>query len=168
MLSLGYPGGPVIDRLSREGNHAAIPFPRSFLGEGSLDFSFSGVKTAVLYHLRERGGLPGAQHPLPPREVADICASFQAAVVDVLVAKTLAAARLTHVRDIAVAGGVSANTALRATLAERARAEGMRVFTPPMEYCMDNGAMIALVGALRLAEETPDDLEINVEASLSL
>jgi N6-L-threonylcarbamoyladenine synthase len=168
MLSLGYPGGPVIDRLSREGNPSAIPFPRSYLGEGNLDFSFSGVKTAVLYHLRALGVQPGTPHDLPARAVADICASFQASVVDVLVNKTIAAARSVRLRDIAVAGGVSANSSLRATLAERARKERMRIFFPPMEYCMDNGAMIALVGGLRLAQESPEDLEINVEASLSL
>jgi len=162
MLGIGYPGGPIIDAIAREGNPAAIRFPRAFLENGSYDFSFSGVKTAVLYYLRDRGLLADApgECVIDRPHLADICASFQKAVVDVLVAKTISAAREFSVRDIAVAGGVSANTHLRARMAEEASRLGMRSLSPPLEYCMDNGAMIAYVGWLRgqRGERSANDL----------
>jgi N6-L-threonylcarbamoyladenine synthase len=151
MLGIGYPGGPIIDKFAREGNPAAIRFPRAFLENGSYDFSFSGVKTAVLYYLRDRGLLadtPG-ECIIDRPHLTDICASFQMAVVEVLVAKTVAGAREFSVRDIAVAGGVSANSLLRSRMADEASRLGMRSLFPPLEYCMDNGAMIAYVGWLR-------------------
>lgn len=168
MLFLGYPGGPAIDRLARAGNPRAVAFPRAFLGEGSFDFSFSGVKTAVLYHLRDRGVHAGGTLRLADNEVSDLCASFQAAVVDVLVEKTLSAAHRYGVRDITVAGGVSANSSLRAGLSDRAAKAGKRVFFPPLEYCMDNGAMIALVGSMRLRAGSGPGFDVNAEANLSL
>jgi N6-L-threonylcarbamoyladenine synthase len=175
MLGLGYPGGPAIDRLGAEGNPAAVRFPRSFLEEGTLDFSFSGIKTSVLYYLRREGlGESGAASTLLNRkQMADICASFQAAIVDVLVARTMSAALRLGLKDIALAGGVSANSSLRRTLRDIAGKRGCSVFTPRNEYCMDNGAMIAYVGWMRFlrgltsAYETPAVayLEMTGEAS---
>ncbi len=163
MLGLGYPGGPVIDRLAKSGNPRAIPFPgRSW--RGSFDFSFSGVKTAVLYHLRDRG--PGL--PASPGEVADICASFQQAVVDVLVRKTMNAADQLGVRDVTVAGGVSANSVLRAELAAAAARRGLRLFHPRIEYCMDNGAMIAYVGWMRHTAGTASPMDLAAVPNLEL
>jgi N6-L-threonylcarbamoyladenine synthase len=150
MLGLEYPGGAVIDRLAVLGDPAAVAFPRSFPGKGSLDFSFSGIKTSVLYYLRKEGLMEPARAAIPEQRLADICASFQAAVVDVLVARAMEAARLTGVRDIALAGGVSANSSLRRRLKEEAQRSGLRVFTPRLEYCMDNGAMIGYVGWMRI------------------
>lgn len=153
MLGLGYPGGPAIDRLGAGGNPGAIRFPRSFLEEGTLDFSFSGIKTSVLYYLRREGlGESGAARALlDGKRMADICASFQAAIVEVLVARTIRAALRQGVTNIALVGGVSANSSLRRTLRDEAGKSGCRVFTPRSEYCMDNGAMIAYVGWMRLA-----------------
>ena len=152
MLGLGYPGGPAIDRLGAEGDPGAVRFPRSFLEEGTLDFSFSGIKTSVLYYLRREGlgESGGASTLLDRKRMADICASFQAAIVDVLVARTMDAALRLGLTDIALAGGVSANSSLRRTLRDEAEKRGYRVFTPRSEYCMDNGAMIAYAGWMRL------------------
>jgi N6-L-threonylcarbamoyladenine synthase len=168
MLGLGYPGGPVIDRLARSGNPRAVEFPRSFLAKGSYDFSFSGIKTAVLYHLRDRGISPGENQKLSEKELADLCASFQAAVVDVLAAKTLAAAAELGLRDITMAGGVSANLELRERLGAAARAGGRRLFYPELQYCMDNGAMIALVGRMRMERGERSPLTLNIDPDLSL
>ena len=170
MLGLGYPGGPAIDRLARGGNPGAVHFPRSFPGSGSLDFSFSGIKTSVLYYLRREGpGEAGAALALiGEKRLQDICASFQSAVVDVLVKRALEAAERTGVRDIAVAGGVSANSSLRQTLEREAARAGLTVFTPRLEYCMDNGAMIAYVGWMKLLEGVRSSLEIPAVANLEL
>jgi N6-L-threonylcarbamoyladenine synthase len=168
MLGLGYPGGPEIDRLAREGDAGAIRFPRAFLNEGGYEFSFSGIKTAVLYHLRDRGMVGEAAEAMVPQERADLCASFQAAVIDVLVRKTLAAAEDTGVRDITVSGGVSANSWLRSALAEEAERRGKRLHVPPPEYCMDNGAMIAHAGWLRLRERGPSPLDLPALANIPL
>jgi N6-L-threonylcarbamoyladenine synthase len=170
MLGLGYPGGPAIDRLAAGGNPAAVRFPRSYLEEGTFDFSFSGIKTAVLYYLRREGaGEQGAASRLwDERRLADVCASFQAAVVDVLAAKTLAAASHTGTRTICLAGGVSANSALRARMSAEAARAGIRVYTPRLEYCMDNGAMIAYVGNLRLTRGMISPFSVPADAGLSL
>ncbi len=170
MLGLGYPGGPVIDRLAAEGDPRSVTFPRAYLNEGTHEFSFSGIKTSVLYYLRRAGLLVEDVSPahLDRRHLADICAAFQAAVVDVLVAKTLGAAAELGVRDIAIAGGVSANSELRRRMKTGAEAAGRRVFSPPMEYCMDNGAMIAYVGWLKLREGVTSGLEIPAVANLEL
>jgi N6-L-threonylcarbamoyladenine synthase len=167
MLGLGYPGGPIIDRRAQSGNPRGVQFPRAFLGDG-YEFSFSGIKTAVLYHLR--------RHPLPEPafagsasyEVAinDICASFQEAIVDVLVAKTIAAAAERARFDIAIAGGVSANSRLRRRMEEAAI--GRRVHTPPLEYCMDNGAMIAYVGWMRFSTGEISSMELPALPNLEL
>jgi N6-L-threonylcarbamoyladenine synthase len=157
-LGLGYPGGPIIDRLARDGDPRAVAFTRPML-PGTWDFSFSGLKTAVLYAVRDAGFADGvrlrpavpAAAPLPPRFQADLCASFQETVVDTLVEKTLAAARRARMRRVAVGGGVAANSRLRARFAERGREEGIEVSLPPLSLCTDNAAMVAYVGGLRLA-----------------
>ena len=115
MLDLGYPGGPKVDALAKEGNADAINFPRSFLEDDPFGFSFSGIKTSVLYYLRDNHSVD-----ISKQQLADICASFQASVVDVLVSKTIAAAKEYGVKDIAMAGGVSANSALRRAMSAAA------------------------------------------------
>lgn len=141
MLGLGYPGGPAIDQLARSGRADAIRFPRPHC-KGGLDFSFSGIKTALLYYLRDLDRA-GKQRP-----VADIAAGFQEAIVEVLVEKALAAVQHCQVDTLAVVGGVSANSRLRDLLTARARACGIRLVIPRMAYCTDNAAMIAAAGRL--------------------
>ena len=140
LLDLGYPGGPVISRLAANGNPAAIAFPRARLGDESLDFSFSGLKTSVASHVHNQSG------NRQPLAVGDICASFQEAVVDVLVEKTVAAAQRTGHRRVVIGGGVAANPRLRAALAARCASLGLELFMPSPVWCTDNAAMIALAG----------------------
>jgi N6-L-threonylcarbamoyladenine synthase len=161
MLGIGYPGGPVIDRLAREGNADAIRFPRSYAQAEHYNFSFSGLKTSVLYYLRKSNllavdGMPTARPP----ELNDICASFQQAVVDVLVEKTHRAAEATGVRHIAVVGGVSANSRLRHHFSMLSEHTGVTVHFPRPEFCTDNAAMSAYAGWLRLrrGERSPASL----------
>jgi N6-L-threonylcarbamoyladenine synthase len=148
LLGLGYPGGPVIDSLSREGDPAAFKFPRAFLGNDSFEFSFSGIKTSVLYLLRQlkyRHDDDSSDGTASDRKlVRDVCASFQRAVVEVLVEKTIDAGQKYSVNSIAVAGGVAANRELRTTLEERARSIDAKVFFPRPLYCTDNAAMIGI------------------------
>ncbi len=148
LLGLGYPGGPVIDKLAKEGNPKAFNFPRAFMpknanGEDgdSFEFSFSGIKTSVLYLLRD---LKYSPEKRDEKLVKDICASFQAAVVDVLVAKTVSAARRFNVNSIAVAGGVAANRGLREALQSAASSIDAKVVFPRSLYCTDNAAMIGI------------------------
>jgi N6-L-threonylcarbamoyladenine synthase len=144
MLALGYPGGVLIDRLARQGNPARIRFPRPYIEKDSCDFSFSGIKTAVGRYLRE--------HPdRGPEHVADIAAGFQEAVVDVLVYKLIRAARMKGCRRVALAGGVAANSRLRARLRLDASAERMDVYLPSLQLCGDNAAMVAALGYRLLA-----------------
>jgi N6-L-threonylcarbamoyladenine synthase len=167
MLGLGYPGGPVIDRQAKLGDSRAIRFPRSFLEEETYDFSFSGVKTAVLYYLRDRGLNP-KNTAIEPALLANLCAGFQASVVDVLVAKTMRAARETGAQDVCIAGGVSANSELRRRLGEETSAGGFKLFYPPLEYCMDNGAMIAYVGWLLRRRGVGSGMEMTAVPNLEL
>ncbi len=147
LLGLGYPGGPALAALAEEGNEAAIEFPRPMLGKPGYDFSFSGLKTAVMLEVRkaEADGTIDARR-------ADIAASFQRAAVDSLIGRALKAATDRRLDRIVVAGGVGANKLLRADIARRF--EG-RVYYPRLQFCTDNGAMIAVAGALRLAEAGP-------------
>jgi N6-L-threonylcarbamoyladenine synthase len=140
LLDLGYPGGPVIGRLAEKGNPEAVAFPRSWLDKDSLDFSFSGLKTSVVNHVHRC-----KQNNLP-LDTADICASFQEAVVEVLVEKTIAAARQEGHRRIVIGGGVAANARLRRRFTDRCREEGLECFMPSPVYCTDNAAMIGLAG----------------------
>ncbi len=170
MLGLGYPGGAIIDELAAEGNSRAISFPRSFLEGGTYDFSFSGIKTSVLYYLRNNGMLDAEmKNPSIEKDhLKDICASFQAAVVDVLVSKTMAAAVEYKVKNISLAGGVSANSLLRTRMKEEAEKRHLKLLYPRIEYCMDNGAMIAYAGWMRLQHGLTSTLEIPAVANLEL
>jgi N6-L-threonylcarbamoyladenine synthase len=144
MLALGYPGGAVIDRLSRQGNPDRIRFPRPYIEKDSFDFSFSGIKTAVGRYLREHSDRC-------TENVADIAAGFQEAVVDVLVYKLIRAARMKGCRRVALAGGVAANSRLRERLRLDAGAEQMEVYLPSLQLCGDNAAMVAALGYRLLA-----------------
>lgn len=156
MLGLDYPGGPAIDRLARQGNPKAVRFPLSRLRKSSLEFSFSGLKTSLLYRLR------GMDEAARTAQAADLAAGYQEAIVRVLVDRAFVAVRSSGVAALAVVGGVSANSRLRALLTARAREEGIRLALPPMTYCTDNAAMIASAGRqLLISGQQPSaDLEI--------
>ena len=170
MLGLGFPGGPMIDKLAREGDPGFVRFPRSFLDDGSFDFSFSGIKTSVLYWLRDHDLLKstGQVSTFNAQLLSNLCASFQAAVVDVLVGKTLQAISKHGVNDVAIAGGVAANSELRRRMQELSTSRGFRLFIPKMEFCTDNGAMIAMTGYMRLKSGASSSLGLNAVANLSL
>jgi N6-L-threonylcarbamoyladenine synthase len=156
-LGLGYPGGPVIDRLAVAGNPTAIAFPRSMLHDG-LDFSFSGLKTSVVNHVRRN----------PEVAAEDVAASFQEAVVDVLVHKARLAAAQIGAVGMSLAGGVAANTRLRARWVSAGEADGRRAHLPSLAYCTDNAAMVAAAGLWRLADRGPSALDCGVDPNLSL
>lgn len=140
---IGYPGGPVISRLAKKGNPQAIKFPRPMIDSNDFDFSFSGLKTAVLYEVKKY------KKPLNKKLIADFCASFQKAVVDVLVAKTIKAARLNQVKTVMLSGGVSANQLLREELQKNCQKYDLKFYCPDLKYTGDNAAMIALAGYYR-------------------
>jgi len=156
LLGLGYPGGPVVDRLAAKGDPRAVELPRPMASLRNLDFSFSGLKTALAHHVK-RAGVPDSEQAM-----ADLCASFQRVVVDVLVKKSLAACRASGVAHLVLTGGVAANRGLRARAREAAEPLGVQVYVPPIASCTDNAAMIAYAGALRLAagERDPVDLPV--------
>lgn len=159
ILGLGFPGGPAVEREAAGGNPAAHRFPRSFLHEDRLDFSFSGLKTAVLYAVHGQGVARGAPPPPGPAR-ADVAAGFQQAVVDVLSAKARQALRRTGLKRLAVGGGVAANRALRAALERVAASEGAELFIPPLVLCTDNAAMAAVaVEKWRQGRFAPLDLD---------
>jgi N6-L-threonylcarbamoyladenine synthase len=199
LLGLGYPGGPIIDKLAKEGNDRAIDFPIARLThrdrvqgpvglkpagfekalEYKADFSFSGVKTSVLRYVKHRavelgvgaGGTTAASTPVPPlewQEIADICASFQRAVVEALLDRTFDAAKWLGARSIGIAGGVSANSRLRADAAARGERVGIPVFVPSLALTTDNAAMIAAAGLRRYHAGTLADLDVNADANLPL
>ena len=155
LLDLGYPGGVVIDTLAKEGNPRAIDFPRALLSRDSLDFSFSGLKTSVSNYVKN---LP--QESISEK-INDIVASFQEAIVDVLLTKTLNAAKSNHVGTIVLAGGVACNTRLRIRLKEMASQEGLKVFIPSPILCTDNAAMIAAVGDNHLKRGLSSSIDLN-------
>ena len=140
---LGFPGGPALERAAATGNPKAHKFPRSFMNEQRLDFSFSGLKTAVLYAVKGKD-LSIPHRPLTHQEKADAAASFQQAVVDVLVSKAAQSLAITGLRRLAVGGGVTANGALRRGLETMAKARGVELFIPPPNLCTDNAAMAAM------------------------
>jgi N6-L-threonylcarbamoyladenine synthase len=162
LLGLGYPGGVVIDRLARTGDPRAIAFPRAMTaGEHGAEFSFSGLKTALLHHVRAHG-VPDGQ-PL-----ADLCASYQAAIVEVLVRKTRRTARREQLRHVQVCGGVAANSALRAAMRAAGDEDDFRVYVPSPARCTDNAAMIAAAGYQRLVRGERDGLALDAIPSASL
>lgn len=160
-LGLGYPGGPLIDKAAKQGNESAISFPIAHLKEGELNFSFSGIKSAVLNYLNHQ------KQKGQPIIVEDVAASFQKAVVDALVENTLKAAKMKKVDTIALAGGVAANSRLREELTSRAGAD-FRVKFPPMILCTDNAAMIACTGYYRYLMGNKSDMTLNAYANLKL
>jgi N6-L-threonylcarbamoyladenine synthase len=160
-LGLGYPGGPVIDRLAATGDHEAIAFPRAMLdrtGDGRHDFSFSGLKTAVVNHVRHH----------PDVTTADVAASFQEAVVDVLVTKARRAAREVGAKGLCLGGGVAANSGLRERFAQACDEDGIRSFVPSRAMCTDNAAMIAAAGWWRLRADGPSPLDTGATPNLRL
>ena len=163
-LGLGYPGGPAIDQLATEGDPKAIRFPRAMPGD--TDFSFAGLKTAVVNHRRRQLRAETANEPNTP--IADVAASFQEAVVDQLVAKLLAAADAAGAPTLALGGGVAANSRLRARVAEVAAATGRSAFLPPLHLCTDNGAMIAATAWWRLRSDGPTPLDAGADPNLKL
>lgn len=176
LLGLGYPGGPIIDRLARDGDADAIAFPPTRLThpdrnaptrEYRFDFSFSGLKTAVLRHVRRRQQERGVEQ-LPPDDIAAIAASFQATVVHTLIDRTFAAAKWHDARAVGIAGGVSANSGLRKTAQERGVAAEIPVFVPSVHLSTDNAAMIAAAGLRKLERGEIASPELNAAASLPL
>jgi N6-L-threonylcarbamoyladenine synthase len=187
LVGLGYPGGPPIDRLAREGDEHAVRLPQPRfthadrnpappdLLQGTFppalghlaDFSFSGLKTAVVRHLQERGG-SGAAGALSRQELADFCASFQRVVVESLVERTFAAARWLGARAVGIAGGVSANSRLRRDAQARGERDGVPVFVPSLALATDNAAMIAAAGLRKLERGESSPLDFNAEATLAI
>jgi N6-L-threonylcarbamoyladenine synthase len=171
LLGLGYPGGPVIDKLAKDGNPGAIDFPRAYLPE-SLDFSFSGLKTAVLNYVRRASFKAGVSSDssfiLYPSSLADIAASFQAAVVDVLVRKTEWAVKKTWIKRVVMSGGVAANSELRQRMKEMGEERNAEIFMPSISLCTDNAAMIAAAGYHHLKAGQIAGLDLNPKAYLSL
>jgi N6-L-threonylcarbamoyladenine synthase len=175
LLGLGYPGGPIIDRLARGGNDRAISLPTTRLThadrnapqlKGDLDFSFSGLKTAVLRHVRLRQAAdPGT---FSEQEIGDICATFQRVVVAALIERTFTAARRFGARSIGIAGGVSANSRLRAELLERGQANEIPTFVPSLSLSTDNAAMIAAAGLRKFATGITSAPDMNADAALVL
>jgi N6-L-threonylcarbamoyladenine synthase len=162
ILGLGYPGGAELDRLAKKGDPRFMNFPRAMLKDPSFQFSFSGLKTAVAIYwdrltMEEKD-----------KQRSDVAASFQEAVVDVLAAKTLEAVRETDVKDVAIAGGVAANSRLRTLLSSKLSAIGVRLITPDLALCTDNAAMIAAAGYHIFSTSGASPFTINAEPSLSL
>jgi N6-L-threonylcarbamoyladenine synthase len=158
LLGLAYPGGPNVNRIAREGNVAAFDFPRSMIHSDDFAFSFSGLKTSVRYLLPKLAEVP----------LADVCASFQEAVVDVLVAKTIRAAQTTGRRVVAVSGGVSCNTRLREKLTTACAQQGLELLLAEPSLCTDNAAMIGYVASLRLALGDTSPLTVEIDPNLRL
>ncbi len=162
MLKLGYPGGPVIDKLAAQGDDGGIVFPRPMLKKANADFSFSGMKTAVLNHLHGLGAAPD------DKQIAQIASAFQIAVVDVITKKTLRAAATEGLTRIVVAGGVACNSGLRQRFAEIAEEKGLQVHFPSPILCADNAAMLAVAGDFYLSQGLRSDLDLNAVSSWPL
>lgn len=162
MLDIGYPGGPLIDRLARGANNKFISFPRPMLNENNYDFSFSGIKTAVLYYIRK---LEASEIQIQKN---DIAASFQAALVEVLISKTIAAAVAHGVNTIALAGGVASNMYLREHIEKQAAQMNLKLYIPLLAYCTDNAAMIARTGFYYLNHHITSPLSLSPKPSLKL
>jgi len=181
LLGLGYPGGPIVDRFARSGNDRAVKLPTTRLThadrnapelKGDLDFSFSGLKTAVARYVRgrldERRAKASAERPFSDREIGDVCASFQRVVVTALLDRLFDAARRYQAKSIGIAGGVSANSRLRAELAEHGRLREIPSFVPSLALSTDNAAMIAAAGLRKLRAGVTAQLDLNADAALAL
>jgi N6-L-threonylcarbamoyladenine synthase len=162
MLELGYPGGPIIDKISKMGNEKFVDFPRALLKSQNYNFSFSGLKTAVLYYLKSLREEQRKAH------VADIVSSFQAALAEVLIEKTISAAKDFEVKNIVVAGGVARNSYLRDSFQRRILDEKLSIFIPEPVFCTDNAAMIAYLGYTKLSQGIQSALDMAPEVSLRL
>lgn len=162
VLGLGYPGGPALDKLARQGNPKAVALPRAWLGEDNYNFSFSGLKTAVLNYLN-RANLKGEAV-----NQADLAAGFQDSVVEVLVEKTIRAAAKKRIKTVLLAGGVAANSSLRERLENRCREQGLRLLFPTLDLCTDNAAMIACAGYYRYRMGDRSDWYLNAVPNLKL
>jgi N6-L-threonylcarbamoyladenine synthase len=164
-LNLGYPGGPIIDKLAKEGDPHAVSFKKPMIEESfGYDFSFSGIKTAVVNHVTKAGGTAAFSR----RTLADLAASFQHTVVETLIDKLIRAAYDKEIGRVALAGGVSANSALRQQLKERGEKEGLEVMIPPLEYSTDNAAMIAAAAYYRFKKKQFSALDLKPVASLKI
>jgi N6-L-threonylcarbamoyladenine synthase len=161
LLGLGYPGGPAVERTARAGDAKAIAFPVAQFQDKAPDFSFSGLKTAVSLYVRQHA-------PLGSGQVADVCASFQATAVKMLVRKAIGAARRLGIRRVLLTGGVAANGALREALEVECAERGYAWTAPPLRLCTDNAAMIAAAGTARLESGERADLSLNAHATLAL
>lgn len=156
LMGLGYPGGPIIDQLAKRGNPHAIQLPRPMAWKGNLEFSFSGLKTAVAQYIAKHG------QPKDPQSMADLCASFQRVVIEGLVEKSLTACRLRKVDRLVMAGGVAANQGLRMLASTAAVSASVQLYLPPLWACSDNATMIAYAGAARLKAGYRDDHRLDV------
>ncbi len=161
LLDLPYPGGPEVEKLAKRGNPKAVEFPRPMLKDKNYEFSFSGLKTSVLYYLRDHSSVVSRKSL-----VADVAASFQQSVIDVLVGKTIRAAREFGARSVLLSGGVAANKTLRSALADAAKKERMEFFVPPFEYNTDNAAMIA--AAVYLSQLRKKKYPLRANSNLNL
>jgi N6-L-threonylcarbamoyladenine synthase len=162
VIGLGYPGGPKVDRTARDGDPEAVHFKRVMLEEGSLDFSFSGLKTQALNYIN-REKMAGRELNIP-----DICAGFQQSIIDVLVAKAMMAVERMGAERLVLAGGVGANSALRSALQQACTAQGIQLYAPEPVLCTDNGAMIAVAAYYKYRMEGADDLHMDAFANLPL
>jgi len=162
MLELGYPGGPIIDKLSRNRDEKFVNFPRALLKRKDYNFSFSGLKTAVLYYLKSISETQRRDH------IGDIVASFQAALVEVLIEKTILAAKEENIHQIVLAGGVARNNYLRSAIYERAKREKLEIYIPEPVFCTDNAAMIAWVGYQKLKQGKRSDFTMAPIAGMKL
>jgi N6-L-threonylcarbamoyladenine synthase len=165
LLGLGYPGGPVIEKLAARGRPQSIDFPRAYLSKDSLDFSFSGLKTAVALYVEKwrdhKGGVNGIK-------IADIAASFQVAVIDILIDKIIAATAQVGAKSVVLAGGVARNNHLRHKLQRAMTREGIDLYVPSPEFCTDNGAMVAVAGYHRIIKGQRDDLALDARSRFPL
>ena len=166
ILGLPYPGGPEIERVARGGEATAVDFPRTMLGRDSLDFSFSGIKTSVLYHVHGAGQTTGGLEKLSPHDIANIAASFQQAVIDVLVRKTMLAVAQRSTPAVVLGGGVAANRTLRTALESACRERHLAFYAAKLDYCTDNAAMIAALGYHHLVRGDLAGLELGAYASV--
>jgi N6-L-threonylcarbamoyladenine synthase len=165
LMGLGYPGGPIIDELSKKGDPNAIRFPRALLGKDSFDFSFSGLKTAVVNYVKSH---PEPVEDYPEGLIRDIVSSFQEAVVDILVRKTLRAVQHQGLRRVVLSGGVAANGRLRQRMGEEAAQYRVKLYIPSPSFCTDNAAMVGVVGYEYLKRGIRSDFSLNAFANLPL